>query len=160
MHPRLLATVLLLCSCGGSGSTVVVRTTAPPPSSATTPSATTPAASAPAGQPRVRITPSTGLRDQQQVQVVAAGFTPGEALQVIECAQKGTATGPGDCNLATMLAVTAGPAGELTVRLPVLRGPFGANNIVCGAKQACIVSVTQASLNPTQEADAPIAFAA
>ena len=45
-------------------------------------------------------------------------------------------------------------------RLTVVRGPFGANKIVCGPKQACLVSVTQASLTPTEEADAPITFAA
>ena len=44
---------------------------------------------------------------------------------------------------------------ELTVR----KGPFGANNIVCGPDQGCLVSVTQATLSPTREADTPISFA-
>jgi hypothetical protein len=48
---------------------------------------------------------------------------------------------------------------RVSVDLVVLRGPFGTNNIICGARQACLVSVTQASLSPTEEADAPITFA-
>jgi len=34
----------------------------------------------------------------------------------------------------------------------------GANNIVCCAGRACLISVTQATLSPTEEADAPISF--
>ena len=91
--------------------------------------------------------------------IQATGFSPGEPLQVIQCAAKGDATGAGDCNLAGMLAVSADASGGVTIKLAVLRGPFGSNNIVCSAKQSCLVSVTQASLHPTEEADAPISFA-
>jgi hypothetical protein len=47
---------------------------------------------------------------------------------------------------------------RVRVDLTVSKGPFGANKIVCGSAQACLVSVMQATLSPTQEADAPIAF--
>ena len=75
-----------------------------------------------------------------------------------ECADKGTATGPGDCNLAAMQSVTSDANGRVTVQLTVTKGPFGANNIVCGPTQACLISVTQPVPSPTQQATAPITF--
>ncbi|HJQ02320.1 MAG TPA: neocarzinostatin apoprotein domain-containing protein [Jatrophihabitans sp.] len=155
--------VLVLAACGGSSS-VVVHTAAPPVhTSSSAPTATVTSGqsnSSPAtGQPSAKVTPATGLADRQRVQVDGSGFTPGESLQVIECADKGTKTGPGDCNLTGMTPTTADGVGRVSVVLTVLRGPFGGNNIVCSAKQPCLVSVTQASLTPSQEADVPIAFA-
>ena len=72
--------------------------------------------------------------------------------------RKGTATGPGDCDLTGMQGVTADASGRVKVDLTVSKGPFGANKIVCGPAQACLVSVTQATPSPIQEADAPITF--
>ena len=152
----------VLAACGGSSPSVV----RPP---ATTPPVTTPAtgSSAPSEtssalpvHPALTVTPSRGLHDGQQVSVRATGFSPEEALQVIECAAKGEATGPGDCNLTGMLSATSDANGRVDLTLTVTRGPFGANKIVCSARQKCLVSVTQASLSPTEEADADIAFAA
>ena len=88
----------------------------------------------------------------------ASGFSPGEALVVTQCAAKGTATGPGDCNLTSMQSITADAGGRVRVEFTVSKGPFGANNIICGPAQACLISVTQATPSPTQEADAPISF--
>lgn len=110
-------------------------------------------------RPAVRIVPATGLHDGQSVQVHGSGFTPGEALQVVQCASLGSATGPGDCNLSGMQAVSSDTGGRVDVTLTVLRGPFGANRVVCSGHTKCLVSVTQASLKPTEEADAPITFA-
>ncbi len=151
-----IAAALSACS---SGSSNVVRTpTAPAPSSSSlsSPASTTPPA---AGKPTVTVSPATGLQDKQIVLVKASGFSPNEALQVIECADKGTKTGAGDCNLSGMLAVTSDATGNVRAQLRVLRGPFGGNKIVCGSTQHCLVSVTQASLAPTEEADGPIEFA-
>ncbi len=53
------------------------------------------AASSGRARPAVRIVPATGLHNRQRVQVHGSGFTPGEALQVVECAQRGRATGRG-----------------------------------------------------------------
>jgi hypothetical protein len=92
------------------------------------------------------------------VLVTASGFSPGEALVVTQCADKGAATGPGDCNLANMKSVTSDAGGRVSVALTVTKGPFGANNIVCGPSQRCLVSVSQATPTPTQEADARISF--
>ncbi len=106
------------------------------------------------------LTPATGLRDKQVIRVTATGFSPGEALQVIECADKGASTGPGDCNLSGMQSATSDPNGRISTQLQMVRGPFGASNIVCSKQNPCLVSVTQASLSPTEEADARVEFAA
>jgi hypothetical protein len=113
----------------------------------------------PTGNATITVRPAQALRDGQRVRVTGAGFTPGEALQVIQCADKGRRTGPGDCDLAGMLTVTADAGGRVVVSLVVTRGPFGSNGIVCGVRQGCLVSVTQASLSPSEEADARISFA-
>ena len=104
------------------------------------------------------MTPATGLKSGQQVLVQASGFSPGEALGVTECASKGTATGPGDCDLTNMQSATSDASGRVMTNLTITKGPFGTNNIVCGPAQACLISVTQAPPTPTQEADAPITF--
>lgn len=160
---------LLLAGCGSSQPTTVR-----PPAASVTPSsgrsshpAPTTTASRPtvapsspvARQPRLSVVPASGLRDQQAVRLTATGFTPGEALQVVECAQKGSATGPGDCNLTGMLGASADASGRVVTEFRVSSGPFGANHIVCSARQPCLISVTQASLMPTEEADAVISFA-
>ena len=162
---RPIAAVLLLAAglagCG-SGSNNVVRAPAPATGS-TSPTAAPPSSStlstARTGTPSVRVSPATGLHARQKITVSASGFTPGEALTVIECAAKGNATGAGDCYLTGMLAVSADAAGRVATSLNVVRGPFGGNAIVCSAHQPCLISVTQASLSPTEEADTPIAFA-
>jgi hypothetical protein len=151
-----IAAALSACS---SGSSNVVRTPTAQAPSSTSPSSSASTTSAAAGKPTVTVTPATGLRDKQIVLVKASGFSPNEALQVIECADKGTKTGAGDCNLSGTLAVTSDATGDVRAQLRVLRGPFGGNKIVCGSTQHCLVSVTQASLAPTEEADGPIEFA-
>ena len=156
------ATVLALLAAGcGSGSAPVVRspTASGPAATATTAPATSqsPSATGSAGQ-QATVTPAAGLKSGQKVLVQASGFSPGEALVVTQCAVKGTATGPGDCNLAGMQGVTADTSGRVSIEFTVSKGPFGANNIVCGPAQACLISVTQATLSPTQEADAQVSF--
>lgn len=159
----LAAAALAACS---SDSQVTVRTGGPASSatsstvaSSASGSATPSAAPSTAGKQTAKVTPATGLTDHQKVRVSAAGFTPGKSLQVIECADKGTSTGPGDCNLESMSSVSADSAGRIDTQFEVVRGPFGGNKIVCGAAQKCLISVTEASLSPTEEADAPIEFA-
>jgi hypothetical protein len=157
----LAAVATVLAACGG-GSSDVVR--APSTSGSTVATSSSPSRSSPSpSAPTVRrpvldLVPATGLRDGQNVAVHARGFTPGTALQVIECADKGAGTGAGDCNLTGMIPVTADANGRVDTTLKVLRGPFGANRIVCGEKVGCLVSVTQATLSPTEEADHPITF--
>lgn len=152
--------LVVTTGCGSSGSGVV----RPPTDSLTSSIASTPApatSTTPTGHahPTISVVPSRALADHATVQVHGAGFTPNEPLQVIECAARGNATGPGDCNLTGMLSVSSDDAGKVSAALTVLRGPFGASRVTCTTKHPCLVSVTQASLNPSEEADAAITFA-
>jgi hypothetical protein len=154
-------TVLLAAACSSSPSSVV-RPGGPLSSTSSRPAVPTPSPSATrttAAHPHVTITPSRALRNRQTVHVHGTGFTPGTPLTVVECAVKGQATGPGDCNLPAMVSVTADAAGRVAVDTTALRGPFGANRIACTARQRCLISVTEASLSPSEEADAVITFA-
>jgi hypothetical protein len=146
---------LLAAGCNSSKSAAPPATT----SATTSPSSTAPESTSPAaGVQKVTITPSTGLSSPQKVSVSATGFSPNESLTVIQCADKGNNTGQGDCNLSGMSFVTSNAAGNVSIQFTVVKGPFGSNNIVCGPTQPCLVSVSQATLAPTQEADARISF--
>jgi hypothetical protein len=92
------------------------------------------------------------------VSIKASGFSPNESLAVTECANKGANTGEGDCNLGGMAFTTSNASGDVSLQFTVVKGPFGSNKIVCSPTQSCLVSVSQASLQPTQEADGPITF--
>lgn len=148
--------VVLAAGCGSSSGPLTRSPTTTPPVTATAPAP--PATAASGHGQHVAVTPAAGLRSGQQVQVQASGFSPGESLVVIECASKGAATASGDCNLASMQSVTTDAGGRANVQLTVTKGPFGANKTVCGRAQACLISVTQATQSPTQEADTPITF--
>jgi hypothetical protein len=109
--------------------------------------------------PSATITPSSGLHDGQVVQVVGKGFTPGKQYGITECADKGTATGAGDCNLRGIKVGTADSKGVVTVSFTVAKS-FGSNNIVCSSSQPCLVSVANAgSANPTEVGSSRISFA-
>jgi len=155
---------VLAVGCGSSPALVVRSPTSTPPPATTSAPATasataTPSATVTSGPAQhVTVTPATGLTTGQKVLVQASGFSPGESLVVTQCAAKGTATGAGDCDLTGMQGVTADASGRVKLEFTVSKGPFGANKIVCGPAQACLVSVTQATPSPTQEADAPITF--
>lgn len=171
--PRVAAVVAVIAfattACGNGGGEVVVR----PPSTASAgssalstqsgttsvPASTGSGTTSSARHPAIVITPNSSLRDGQSVRITATGFAANEALTVVQCAAKGTATGPGDCNLSAMQGISADATGRVVTTLVVRKGPFGANNVVCSASTPCLVSVTQASLSPTDEADAPITFA-
>jgi ABC-type glycerol-3-phosphate transport system substrate-binding protein len=146
-----LAAGLTLAACGSSSKS---GASSPPPTTTAPPAAST----APGGQ-HLTVTPSQGLKSPATVQVTASGFSPGASLVVTQCANKGNATGPGDCNLADIRTVTANSTGQIATQFTVVKGPFGTNHIVCGSSQSCLVSVNPATTSPTQEADAPISFA-
>ena len=144
----------IAAGCGSSPATVIRSPTTTPQA----PAATTPATATGGQAQQITVNPATGLKSGQRVRVQASGFSPGEALVITQCASKGTATGPGDCNLNAMQGVTADDSGRVRADFTVTKGPFGANNIVCGPAQACLISVTQATPSLTQEADALITF--
>lgn len=107
----------------------------------------------------VKITPSSSLKDGQVVKVVGKGYIAGKQYGVVECADKGNATGAGDCNLRGIKVGVADSKGVVTVQFPVSKS-FGANNITCSGSQPCLVSVANAgSANPTEVATSRISFA-
>ncbi|HEX2737582.1 MAG TPA: neocarzinostatin apoprotein domain-containing protein [Acidimicrobiia bacterium] len=111
-------------------------------------------------EPKITITPSTGLANNQTVHVTATGFSPNQKnLGINECADKGDATGADDCNIAGTKVLVSDAKGNITADFVVLKGPFGGNNIVCSAQQKCLLSVSQLVQSPTEEADAQITFA-
>ncbi len=90
--------------------------------------------------------------------VTGHGFSPNEPLVVNECADKGTSTSPGDCNLTGMVTTKSDGSGNVSADYKVTKGPFGANKITCGGGTTCLLSVSQASANPTEEADVTLNF--
>ena len=148
-----------MTGCGSENSSIVRPPTASPTTQTPTPSPTaTPTPSAGPRHPVTTVRPATGLRAGQTVTVTASGFSPGLSLIVVECADKGKQTGAGDCNLTGSATVQTDASGRTSTQLRVTPGPFGGNNVICSAKLHCLISVTEASLSPTQEADAPISF--
>lgn len=155
---------LVASACGGGGSPPVVRppaSTGGPTTSApvttSVPTSSTSSSVAPGG-PRITVTPRSHLAASAVVEVTGSGFSPNQALVVNECAAKGSATGPGDCNLVGLAAVTSDASGEVRLAFRVVKGPFGANRITCGPAQRCLVSVSEASPTPSEEADVEITF--
>lgn len=150
------AALVVASGCGGGTSNVVNPPSEHPSTSGSV--GPSPSGSAAPREQHITVTPAKGLRDRQSVLVEGRGFSPGEALVVTQCAVKGKQTGAADCNLAGLTSVTADGNGRVQLHFTVVKGPFGSNNIVCGARQRCLVSVTQAALSPTEEADAEISF--
>jgi len=151
-----LAGAMVFAGCSSSKSSTPA-TTSGLAGTATTQGGSSSTTAAGGGQ-KLTITPSSSLASPQTVQLEASGFSPHESLTVAQCADKGNNTGPGDCNLGASQMVTSDSTGHVSLRFTVVKGPFGDNKIVCSASQRCLVSVTQASIAPTQEADAPISF--
>jgi hypothetical protein len=149
------AAMLVLGACGSSKksaskspTTVEVTTTV----AATT---TTAAGS----KQTMTVTPNTGLHDGDTVHIVGKGFTPGASRGVIECADKGDQTGSGDCDLGGIKTGTTDPTGTVTIDFKVKKGPFGANNIVCGPAQKCLLSLSDLTASPKELATEDITFA-
>lgn len=168
----LVAAGLLLAACSSSHKATTAQTPASSSASASSsvsagsPTAASPTASSGASagsggagvHPTISITPAGPYTDGQTVHVTGSGFSPHESLVVEECANKGTNTGPGDCDLEGLVSITSDANGNVTADYKVKKGPFGANKIVCSASQPCLLSVTQPTPNPTEEADVPLSF--
>jgi hypothetical protein len=158
-----LAAAVTIGACGGGNGSVVRPGSGTSgtgtSSTSTAPSTTAPSTTAPpAGAQQLQVQPDSGLAATQTVHVTGTGFSANEPLVVAECAAKGAATGPDDCNLAGMLPVTSDATGRVSVDFTVVKGPFGVNKIVCDASQQCLVSVNQATPAPTQQASRAITF--
>jgi len=105
-------------------------------------------ATATAAGPKVVVTPSTNLRNNETVYVSGSGFKPGDTVFVVECLR--TATGSAGCKLPTGIpsgiTITAGGLLPRT-SFKVSIGKIG--NGTCGTTRAnlakCAVSVGNAS---------------
>jgi hypothetical protein len=148
-----LAALLTGCSSSSPASGVTSSSAA----SATKAASPAPTAVAAPGQ-SASVLPASGLRDGQTVVVTAEGFGPGRSLIAVQCADKGRATGPGDCDLEKIAPAAADAQGHVRVSLTVRKGPFGANRVICGGVQKCLVSVADAAQPPQEQAAAPVAF--
>jgi Neocarzinostatin family len=152
----MLGLVVALAACSSNKATT--PTTKAPGTSTTASTAAAPTTSTTAGQ-TITITPSTGLTNNEMVQITGTGYKPNEQLGVTECANKGAQTGAGDCNLGGIKVTYANAAGAVSYKFAVALGPFGMNNIVCTNSPGCIVSVAQAGVaSPAQVATAKISF--
>jgi len=141
-------------ACGG-GSQVVVR----PPTSRVPATSSAPRTSAPVKiDPQVRAQPNSGLHDGESVTLTATGFGPDQSLVALQCADKGNNTGEGDCDVAHLVSLTTNAAGSGTARVTVRTHNVGSDHNICDRTHPCILSVSQATPNPTQSATVRINF--
>lgn len=146
------AALLLAAACSSSSKSSSSSSAAPPASVQATTTTAGPTQT-------LTITPSTGLKNGQVVQVVGKGYTAGTTYSVIECGNKGAATGAGDCDLRNIKVATADSTGTVTSAFPVAKGPIGSNNVDCSVAPGCLLSVaTAGSANPSEVATATITF--
>jgi hypothetical protein len=142
----------------GGGATTATTTSAAPSTSAAGAGG---AGAAPTGpsRPTLRITPSAGLHDGQQVQVVGAGFRPGTSLVALECVDRGDQTSSADCALSGLSSVTASQDGSASTTLRVTTGPVGSAKRTCGRPDPCEITLSAPSASSdAQRATAPISF--
>lgn len=98
----------------------------------------------------VHLSPASALQDLQSVTLTGAGFTPGYAVSVQECAAATTTT-PLSCDYSTSRAVTAGFTGAFTLTYTVRRNlatfvaPTGATNLDCATQPATCELTVQGS---------------
>jgi hypothetical protein len=97
-----------------------------------------PSANAAAALPVVKVSPSTGLADLQQVTVTGTGFSPNVQIGVIEC-RPGALSEP-DCDLSTVVLVQADKHGAFTLKRSVRRLiTVASSKIDCADAAGCIV---------------------
>jgi hypothetical protein len=101
------------------------------------------------------------LIDHQSVQVEGTGFTPRASIALVEC-EKGSATAS-DCDLSTILIVTADPNGNVESTYQVTRViNVDGSSLDCAAPQGCALGAgnvddyAQRSVVPVSFANAPI----
>lgn len=151
----LAVAALALAACGkDKKSSSNESTTTAAQETTTTAEATTTTAAGPTRT--MAVSKTTGLVDGDVVQVTGEGFTPGKTLGVTECADKGTDTTGDDCNLGAIgpTAKPVGPDGKYgPVDVKVSKGPFGANQIMCGQPDPCLLSLGELAEGDVERAD-------
>ena len=93
----------------------------------------------------IQASPSSGLTNNQVVTVTGSGFTPNEAIYVIECLA--TATDQTGCDTSTVSSTQTSAQGTLSLKFPVATGQI-ANGKTCGTMAsdltACVINVATA----------------
>jgi hypothetical protein len=122
---------------GGGGSP---SSSAPPPPSGTS----------------ISVTPNSGLKNGQFVNVVGSHFTAGERLVMIECVDHGEATQPSDCQVQGARFVRADGSGTVERSFRVV-AKIGKQT--CGSPTPCLLTVSPPDQsNHADEADEQIFF--
>lgn len=116
-------------------------------------------ASVPPAGPFLAVTPGSGLRDGDVVEVRGTGFTPGRAIKVAQC-PAGTFAFEA-CDLSTQVAARSDGAGgftvAFTVRAAIRSGGVEPDDVDCRTRQ-CVVTAAD-DVAASEHADAPISFA-
>lgn len=95
-------------------------------------------AGAVAALPVVKVSPSTGLVDLQNVTVTGTGFAARVQIGTVEC-RPGALSEP-DCDLGTLVYAQADQHGKFTLHRPVRRLiSVGGKTTDCGAAKGCII---------------------
>ena len=125
-----------------AGSVVTVPTTAPPRLSAH----------------HATATPTTGLTNGESVAVRWSGFTPGKAVNIVECSEPNTLDAS-KCDLKTASLLQPDPTGSGSGSIGIVVGAIGTGT--CDAAHSgCIVVVNDGgSLDPAASVRIPIRFA-
>jgi hypothetical protein len=111
--------------------------------------------------PTVQVNPSANLIDRQSVQVEGTGFTPRASIALVECESGSTAIS--DCDLSTILIVTADPSGNMESTYQVARViNVNGSSLDCAAPTGCALGAgnvddyLQRSVVPISFANAPV----
>ena len=134
-----------LASCVINVGTIQQTDTASTPITFALPSVTTTTVHATSYHPRLKVVPSTGLRNGRVVTVSGSGFKPGDHVYIVECLTSGSSAA--QCNLATTVSKTITAKGLLPVtKFKVVTGKVGTGR--CGTKasnlRSCAIDVGNA----------------
>lgn len=158
-HPTSVVTHVATSRPGSSGRRSTT-THATPPTTHTSGTHTVGPSSA-----TITVTPSTNLADGQTVTVRGAHFKPGVSVIIVECVNHGANTQNTDCTgngglFGIPPGFTPSASGTFTRSFVVHKSfsGIGGGSNTCSSSSPCIISVTEASNNPSEEADAPIRF--
>jgi len=109
----------------------------------------------PSCAPTLSVVPSANLADGQAVTVTGTGFTPNDAVGMVEC--EAGATGPSDCDLSTLDETGTDDTGSFSVTYFVTRDiSVGTTEIDC-ALSPCLLGAADVD-NYSVAASAAIAF--
>lgn len=111
----------------------------------------------------ITVVPSTGLYNKETVTIHGTHFKTGTSVIIVECVDYGSQTQQTNCTYGPYLFPPAfRPAADGTFsRKFVVYSSFsgiGGGHNTCSSATPCIISVTEPSNNPTEEADAHIYF--